>query len=55
MTIHELQGLLKRKETSAEEITRSVLQRIEAVEEKVKAYLRLTPEAALTQAKAVDK
>jgi aspartyl-tRNA(Asn)/glutamyl-tRNA(Gln) amidotransferase subunit A len=55
MTIHELHGLLKRKEVSAVEITRSVLQRIEATEEKVKAYLRLTPEVALAQAKAVDE
>ncbi|HEX9920170.1 MAG TPA: Asp-tRNA(Asn)/Glu-tRNA(Gln) amidotransferase subunit GatA, partial [Candidatus Methylomirabilis sp.] len=54
MTIHELHGLLRGREVSAEEITRSVLERIEAVEEKVKAYVRVAPEAALAQAKAVD-
>ena len=55
MTIHELHGLLRKREVSAEEIARSVLERIAAVEEKVKAYVRVAPEAALAQAKAVDE
>ena len=54
MTIHELHQLLMRRETSAEEILRSVLQRIEATEERVKAYLLVIPDLALEQAKAVD-
>jgi len=55
MTIHELHVLLRKREVSSEEITRSVLERIQAVEEKVKAYMLLTPEVALAQAKAVDE
>jgi len=55
MTIHELHVLLRKREVSSEEITRSVLERIQAVEEKVKAYMLLTPELALAQAKAVDE
>ena len=55
MSIHALHGLLRKKEVSSEEITRSVLRRIEAVEERVKAYVQVMPEAALAQAKAVDE
>ena len=55
MTIHDLHQLLKRKEVSVEEIVRSVLQRIEAAEEKVKAYLLVKADVALAQAKAVDR
>jgi len=55
MTIHELHGLLKKREVSSEEITLSILERIEVVEGKVKAYMLLTPELALAQAKAVDE
>jgi len=55
MTIHELRHLLARKEVTSQELTRSVLERIQAVEERVKAYLRLTPELALSQAKEVDE
>ncbi len=55
MSIHALHRLLHKREVSSEEITRSVLQRIEAVEERVKAYVKVMPEAALAQAKAVDE
>jgi len=55
VTIHDLHQLLKRKEVSVEEIVRSVLQRIEAAEEKVKAYLLVKADVALAQAKAVDR
>jgi aspartyl-tRNA(Asn)/glutamyl-tRNA(Gln) amidotransferase subunit A len=55
MSIHALHGLLRKKEVSSEEITRSVLRRIEAIEERVKAYVQVMPEAALAQAKAVDE
>ncbi len=55
LTIHELQDMLVKREVSAVEVTRSVLDRIEAVEENVNAYITLEPEAALKQAAAADE
>ena len=55
LTLHELAQKLKEKECSSLEATRSVLGRIHAVEDKVKAYLTLTEEGALAQAKAADE
>jgi len=55
LTLHDLADKLKQKECSSLEATRSVLGRIHAVEEKVKAYLTLTEEGALAQAKAADE
>jgi len=55
LTIHELQDMLAKREVSAVEVTRSVLDRIEAVEENVNAYITLEPEAALEQAAAADE
>jgi aspartyl-tRNA(Asn)/glutamyl-tRNA(Gln) amidotransferase subunit A len=55
MTAHELHDLLVRKEVSAKEITQAVLGRVAAVEDKVKSYITLTPEAALAQAGDIDK
>jgi len=55
LTAHELHDLLVRKEVSATEITKSVLDRVGAVEDKVKSYLTLTPEAALERAGMVDR
>ncbi|MEG6586335.1 Asp-tRNA(Asn)/Glu-tRNA(Gln) amidotransferase subunit GatA [Dendrosporobacter sp. 1207_IL3150] len=51
---HQLHSLLKNKEVSAVEITNSVIERINAVEGSVKAYITQTSEAALEKAKAVD-
>lgn len=55
MTASELSRRLRAKECSAEEITRSVLQRMEAVEDKVEAYVTVTSEQALAKAKEVDE
>lgn len=55
LTAHELHQLLLKKETSAEEITNAVFNRIDNVEEKIKAYLTLTKEQALGKARQVDK
>ncbi len=55
LTIHELQELLRRREVSATEVVRSYLQRIEAVEPKVRAYVTVTAEEALAQAARVDR
>lgn len=52
---HELHDLLIKKKISTEELTRAIFKQIEAVEEKVKAYLTLTKDKALSQARAVDK
>jgi aspartyl-tRNA(Asn)/glutamyl-tRNA(Gln) amidotransferase subunit A len=54
MTVHELHELLKKKKISSAELTRSVFQRIEAVEHDVHAYITLTRDVALQQAAAAD-
>lgn len=55
LTIHELQAMLTRGEVSAVEVTRDVLDHIERVEPRVKAYITFEPELALQQAEAADK
>jgi len=55
LTIHEAHDLLVAGEISAVELTEAVLERILAVDNDVKAYLALTPEAALEQARAADE
>ncbi len=54
-TAHELHDLLVRKELSAEELNASVFDRIESVEDKVRAYITLTKENALERARAADR
>ncbi len=55
LTAHEARDLLRKGEISATELTQAVLDRIHAVEDKVKAYITLTPEIALAQAAEADK
>lgn len=55
LTIHELQEMLAKRQVSALEVTRDVLDRIDKVEDKVKAYITLDPEGALKQAEEADK
>ncbi len=55
LTIHELQEMLASRQVSAVELTRDVLDRIEKVEETVRAYITLDPDGALSQAEAADK
>jgi aspartyl-tRNA(Asn)/glutamyl-tRNA(Gln) amidotransferase subunit A len=55
LTAHELAGAIRRGEASSAEATESVLGRIEAVEDRVKAFITLTPEAARAQAAAADR
>ena len=55
LTIHELQEMLAARKISAVELTRDVLDRIEKVEDKVKAYITLDPEGALKQAEEADR
>lgn len=54
-TATELSGLLSRRECSAEEAAQSVLGRIHAVEDKVGAYVTVTEELALEQARRIDE
>ena len=55
LTIHKARDLLTAGEVSAVELTEAVLERILAVDNDVKAYLTLTPEEALSQARAADE
>jgi len=55
LTIHEAAALLRRREVSSVELTQAVLERIYAVDNAVKAYLSLLPEAALESAAAADR
>ena len=55
LTISEAHRLLKNREISAVELTRSVLDRIAAVEARVDAFLAVTAEQALRQADAADR
>jgi aspartyl-tRNA(Asn)/glutamyl-tRNA(Gln) amidotransferase subunit A len=55
LTIHKLRDKLRRGEVSAREATQSLLDRINAVDGKLKAYLWLNAEDALAQADAIDR
>ncbi len=54
-TASQLSGMLREKKISAVELTQSVLDRIEAVDDKVKAYLTVTGEEAKKKAAEVDE
>ncbi|MCX7614857.1 MAG: amidase family protein [Clostridiales bacterium] len=53
-TASELSDLIKSKKTSAVEILESCFSRIDSVEKNVEAYITLTKDEALVQAKAID-
>ena len=55
LTIEQAGGLLKNKEISAVDLTQAVLDRIEAVDGKVGAYLTVDAESARRQAEAADQ
>ena len=54
LTVQQALTLLKSKEISAVDLTQSVLDRIFAVDNQVRAYITLQPEAALKAARAAD-
>lgn len=54
-TIHELQELLKKRQTSAREILESVYARIDAVEPRINAYITLSRQEAFKQADMADR
>lgn len=55
LTAHQLRELMLKKEISAVELAENIFNRIEAVEEEVQAYITLTKEKALEQARQVDE
>jgi aspartyl-tRNA(Asn)/glutamyl-tRNA(Gln) amidotransferase subunit A len=55
LTISEAHRLLKKREISASELTRSVLGRIAAVEARVDAFLTVLEASALAEAAAADR
>ena len=54
LTAHELHEKLKARETTAVELTQSIYDRIDAVEEQTKGYITLTKALALEGAEAAD-
>ena len=55
LTLHDTAELLTRREISSTELTKAVLERIEKVDEKVKAFVSVTGERALADARASDE
>jgi len=55
VTIHEASRLLKEKKISSVELTRDYLERIHQLEPKVRAFVTVTDELALEQARQADK
>ena len=53
-TVHQAHDLLRKREITSVELTQSCIERIEAVEERVKAFVTLTPEIAIEQAYRAD-
>jgi aspartyl-tRNA(Asn)/glutamyl-tRNA(Gln) amidotransferase subunit A len=54
LTVHEAAHLLRERQISSVELTSAVLERIEQLEPRVKAFVTPTPELALEQARAAD-
>ena len=54
LTVHQAAALLERKEVSSVELTQAMLDRIAATEEQLHAFVTLTPETALEEARAAD-
>jgi len=54
LTIHDAHLLLKNKEISSRELTRAVLDRISAVDDKIDAFITVSRELALQQADQAD-
>jgi len=55
LTIHKAHELLKQKEISSVELTRAVLDRIEAVDDKVGAYITVAGDITMKQAQLADR
>jgi aspartyl-tRNA(Asn)/glutamyl-tRNA(Gln) amidotransferase subunit A len=55
LTVHEARDLLRRRELSAQELTQAVLGRIRQVEPQVGAFVTVTEERALADARRADE
>ncbi len=55
LTINEAHQFLKNKKISSRELTRAVLDRIDAVESKIDAYITISEELAMQQAGQADE
>ena len=55
LTVHELMEKLNKRELTSEEITKAYIDRINEKEKEVEAFVTLTTEEALKQAKEIDK
>lgn len=55
LTAHQAHALLRKGEISSVELTEALIDRIVAVDNRIKAYITLTPELALDQAKEADE
>lgn len=55
LTAHELSKKLRDREVSSVEITQAVLNRIDSIDGKVRAYITTTPEQAIKTAQNVDE
>jgi len=55
LTIHAAHNILKNKEVSSVELTRAILDRVEAADDRVGAYITVAAEKALEQAASADK
>ncbi len=55
LTAHEARKLLDRREISSVELARAVLERIRQVEDRVKAFVTVTEDVALEQARRADE
>src|SRR6266849_10104314 len=55
LTIREAGELLRQRKISAVELTRAHLERIRAVDDKVKAFILVTDELAIRQAQEADR
>ena len=55
LSIQEAHRLLRKKEISSQDLTQAILDRINAVDEAVGAYITVDPETAMAQAETADK
>mmetsp|Transcript_8512 Transcript_8512/g.4642 ORF Transcript_8512/g.4642 Transcript_8512/m.4642 type:complete len:487 (+) Transcript_8512:3137-4597(+) len=55
LSIHEAHDLLKKKKISSKELTKSVLDRIKDIDEKLDAYITVAEDLALKHAEEADK
>src|SRR3990170_843496 len=55
LTIHEAHRLLVERQVSSIELTDAVLRRLEKVEPRVRAFVTLTADQALSQAREIDR